>query len=128
MRAAPIELTRICLFGGDWEGRRVESSLHRFTGTADYAEDFDEFDTVVSDFINFSPYIHYDSDTKDIVKVTNDPALHAIGRDGLMYEIVGLDVVKMRMPDDDTLYEWYLAYAGIRLRTPDVGGAEGYHV
>ncbi|TDG05108.1 hypothetical protein E1N52_27115 [Paraburkholderia guartelaensis] len=128
MRAASTELTRICLIGGDWEGHRVESSLHRFTGTADYAEDFDEFDAVVSDFINFSPYIHYDPETKNIVKVTTDLALCAVGGDGLMYEIVGLDVVKMRMPEDDTLYEWYLAYAGIHPRSPDGGSAEGNRV
>ncbi|CPF97515.1 Uncharacterised protein [Burkholderia pseudomallei] len=113
MKTASTELTRNCLLGGDWEGQRVESFLERFTGTREYAEDFDEFDFLISDVVNAFPYIHYDPDTKRIVKVTNDPLLYAADREGLMYQIVGLDVVKMRMPDDDTLYEWYQAYAGI---------------
>lgn len=113
MNAASMEMARVCLLGGDWEGHRVESFLERFTGTREYAEDFDEFDFLISDVVNAFPYIHYDPDTKRIVKVTNDPLRYAADAECLMYQIVGLDVVKMRMPDDDTLYEWYQAYAGI---------------
>jgi hypothetical protein len=113
MKTAPAELMRTCFLGGQWKGNRVESYLQRFTGTPDYAEDFDEFEAVAEDFIEFTPYIHYDPDTARIVKVTNDRLLYAVDRDGLMYQIEGLDVMKMRMPDDETLYEWYQAYAVI---------------
>jgi len=112
MKTASTELTRTCLLGGDRNGQRVESFLQRYTGTVNYAEDFDEFDALISDVINFSPYIHYDPDTSKIVKVTNNAALYAVDPAGCMYEIEGCDVVRMRMPDDDTLYEWYEAFTG----------------
>lgn len=114
MNIASTEMTRVCLMGGDWEGHRVESYLERFTRTADYAEDFDDFDSLISDVVNFSPYIHYQPDTGRIVKVTNCATLYAVDPDGCMWEVEGLGVVRMRMPDDDTLYEWYEAFTGVR--------------
>lgn len=123
MKTASAELTRTCFLGGRWKGNCVESYLQRFTGVLDYAGDFDEFEAVVEDFIECTPYIHYDPDTARIVKVTNDRLLYAVDRDGLVHQIQGLDVMKMRMPDGDTLYEWYQVYADISTEcTASVGG------
>ncbi|RQR34825.1 hypothetical protein [Burkholderia sp. Bp9142] len=110
MNVASTEMTRACLLGGHWQGHRVESFLERFTGTADYAEDLDDLDFLISDVVNFFPYIHYEPDTGKVLKVTNCAAFYALDREDQMLEVEGLSVARMRMPDDDTLYEWYQAY------------------
>ncbi|AQV96474.1 hypothetical protein BJN34_21640 [Cupriavidus necator] len=109
MKIASIELTRVCTIGGEWNGRGHEgaNTFWEEPSASESLESFDAFRAAVAACISACPYVHYDDEAEQIVQINDDWELFAYDEDGNWTARTGLEVLKLKVPDDKFLLDWY---------------------
>ncbi|TDG05109.1 hypothetical protein E1N52_27120 [Paraburkholderia guartelaensis] len=120
MDIASIDLTRVCVIGGDWNGRCVEG--YNEFGDPETYRDFDTFERIFRTLVKECPYVHYDDEPGHVVRIHDDTVLMEYGRYGDEVVRKGLRVLKLEMPNYDTLLAWYGELKAVWGDSPGDGG------
>jgi hypothetical protein len=109
MNVASVELARVCTIGGEWNGRGHEgvNTFWEEPYASESLESFDAFRDAVVACIKALPYVHYDDDAEQIVQVSDDNELFVYDKDGNWKARSDLVALKLEVPDDSILLEWY---------------------
>ncbi|RDK09162.1 hypothetical protein [Cupriavidus lacunae] len=109
MKIASVELTRVCTIGGEWNGLGHDgvNTFWEEPYASESLASFDTFRAALVASINAFPYIHYDDDAQQIVQVSDDWELFGYDKDGNWTARTGLEVLKLKVPDDKFLLDWY---------------------
>jgi hypothetical protein len=109
MNNASVELTRVCVIGGNWHGHGHEgaNTFWEEPYVSQSLASVEAFRAAVAELIKAFPYVHYDDYAEQIVLVSDDPVPSHDDGDGNWVERKGLDVLRLVEPDEHTLREWY---------------------
>ena len=109
MNTASEELTRVCIIGGDWNGRGCEgaNTFWEEPYATESLETFEAFRAAVADCIRACPFVHYDNYAEQLVQVSNDSEFSRYDDGRNRGKRKGLDVLRLVEPDESVLRDWY---------------------
>lgn len=102
---ASDELVRVCVLGGEWNSGCSVDGCDVFS-EADTYDNFEKFASIFEAAVRSARYVHYDENSDRVVLVSDDECSYEPGGEVRRYD---LEVLRLTIPDEATLREWYEA-------------------